>query len=237
MQVLPVGHRRCRRAHGCGDSVRGPLSDVELAAESADPGFSRRHPDLSVVGAGWFSGACAVVRLRQSAHRRRDRHLRRRVPEGAGYAAGAGIRAAARRPQTREPEKAVHIRDEQRRWVQERDRSCAAPGEAPARIAACLAAFYRTRSAAIAAALAAAAPTLPPAAPELSARLSDTTVSAAADGQVLLTVEASGRFAIRAESKTGVALQLVDMITGPSDVAGEPGGRDGRLDVLLDKGV
>src|SRR5262245_41285330 len=87
------------------------------------------------------------------------------------------------------------------------------------------------------AALAAAAPALPPAAPEPSARLSGATVSAATDGQVLLTVEASGRFAIRAESKTGVALQLVDMITGPGDVAGEPGGRDGRLDVLLDRGV
>src|SRR5262245_31839380 len=80
-----------------------------------------------------------------------------------------------------------------------------------------------------AAALTAAAPALPPAAPEPSARLSGATLSAAADGQVLLTVEASGRFAIRAESKTGVALQLVDMITGPGDVAGEPGGGDVRL--------
>ena len=78
---------------------------------------------------------------------------------------------------------------------------------------------------------------LPPAVPEPSARLSGATVSASADGQVLLTVAASGRFAIRAVSKTGVALQLVDMITGPGDVAGEPGVRDGRLDVLLDKGV
>src|SRR5215813_6278900 len=139
--------------------------------------------------------------------------------------------------QAREPEQAVHIRDEQRRWVQERERRCAAPGEAPARIAACVAEFYRTRIAALAAALAAAAPALLPAAPEPSARLSGTTVSAAADGQVLLTVEASGRFAIRAESKTGVALQVVDMITGPGDVAGETGVRDGRLDVLLDRGV
>src|SRR5215831_9255527 len=87
------------------------------------------------------------------------------------------------------------------------------------------------------ASLATAAPALPPAGPEPSARLSGATVSASADGQVLLTVEASGRFAIRAVSKTGVALQLVDMITGPGDVAGEPGVRDGRLDVLLDKGV
>src|SRR5262245_50493632 len=139
--------------------------------------------------------------------------------------------------QAREPEKAAQIRDEQRRWVQERERSCAAQGESPARIVACIAGFYRARSAAIAAVLTTAAPALPPTTPETSARLSDATVSSAADGQVLLTVEASGRFAIRAESKTGVALQLVDMITGPGAVAGEPGVRDGRLDVLLDKGV
>src|SRR5262245_4006830 len=115
----------------------------------------------------------------------------------------------------RDPEKAVHIRDEQRRWVQERDRSCTAQGEVPARIAVCLAGLYRARLAALAAAIPDAAPALPSAAPEPSARLSGATVSAAADGQVLLTVEASGRFAIRAESKVGVALQLVDMIAGP----------------------
>src|SRR5215470_4659408 len=139
--------------------------------------------------------------------------------------------------QLREPEKAAHLRDEQRRWVQERDRSCSAQGDTPAHIATCLTELYRTRSAALAAALSTTAPVLPPEAAEPSARLSDATVSAAADGQVLLAVEASGHFALRATSKTGVALQLVDMITGPGDVAGEPGGRDGRLDVLLDKGV
>src|SRR5712691_10084857 len=90
--------------------------------------------------------------------------------------------------QAREPERAAQIRDEQRRWVQERDRSCAAQGEAPARIAACLAGLYHTRSAGLAAAVSAAAPALPPSAPEPSARLSDATISAAADGQVLLIV-------------------------------------------------
>ena len=139
--------------------------------------------------------------------------------------------------QLRDPEKAAQLREEQRRWVQDRERSCAAQGEAPARLAACLTALYRPRSAALVAAVSATTPSLPPAESEPSARLSGATVSAAADGQVLLTVEASGRFAIRAESKTGVALQLVDMIAGPGDVAGEAGVRDGRLDVLLDKGV
>ena len=60
---------------------------------------------------------------------------------------------------------------------------------------------------------------------------------AAGEGQALLTVEVPGRFSIRAQSKTGVALQLVDMISGPGERAGDPGSRDGRLDVLLDKGV
>ncbi|PWB83317.1 MAG: hypothetical protein C3F11_07245, partial [Methylocystaceae bacterium] len=54
---------------------------------------------------------------------------------------------------------------------------------------------------------------------------------------VLLTIPAPGRYAIAARSASGVALQLVDMITGPGDVAGAAGLRDGRLDLLLDKGV
>ena len=62
-------------------------------------------------------------------------------------------------------------------------------------------------------------------------------VPAAGEGQVLLAVEAPGRFSIRSQSKTGVALQLVDMISGPGERAGDPGTRDGRLDVLLDRGV
>jgi hypothetical protein len=74
-----------------------------------------------------------------------------------------------------------------------------------------------------------------PAAP--TARLGSDIVSASLDGEVLLNVDVPGRFAIRADSRTGVALQLVDMIAGPGDVAGEAGVRDGRLDVLLDKGT
>src|SRR5439155_17320533 len=47
--------------------------------------------------------------------------------------------------QAREPEKVAQIRDEKRRWIQERERSCAAQGETPARIAACIAGFYHAR--------------------------------------------------------------------------------------------
>ncbi|MGA2124986.1 MAG: hypothetical protein ABSG76_02430 [Xanthobacteraceae bacterium] len=78
---------------------------------------------------------------------------------------------------------------------------------------------------------------VPPAPAAPSARLGSGTVPASRDGEVLLSVDVPGRFAIRADSRTGVALQLVDMIAGPGDVAGEAGVRDGRLDVLLDKGT
>jgi hypothetical protein len=70
-----------------------------------------------------------------------------------------------------------------------------------------------------------------------TAHLSSSSVSASADAQAMLMVDAPGRFSIRAESRTGVALQLVDMIAGPGELAGEAGVRDGRLDVLLDKGT
>ncbi len=53
-----------------------------------------------------------------------------------------------------------------------------------------------------------------------SAWLASSEVPAAGEGQALLDVEAPGRFSVRADSKTGVALQLVDMIAGP--------GEDGR---------
>ena len=82
-----------------------------------------------------------------------------------------------------------------------------------------------------------AADNLPPAPLPAAAHLSSDTVSAAADGQAMLTVDAPGRFSIRAESKTGVALELVDMITGPGERFGEAGASDGRIDALLDKGT
>jgi len=79
---------------------------------------------------------------------------------------------------------------------------------------------------------------LPPVPPDPSARLSQSSVSAAAaDETALLTVETPGRFSIRAQSGGGVALQLVDMMMGPGEVSGKAGVRDGRLDVLLDRGV
>jgi len=46
-----------------------------------------------------------------------------------------------------------------------------------------------------------------------------------------------GRYAITATSGSGTALQLVDRLAGPGEIAGSAGERDGRLDVLLDRGT
>ena len=59
----------------------------------------------------------------------------------------------------------------------------------------------------------------------------------AGETDVLLHVTTPGRFALRAASPTGTALQLVDMLTGPGDRAGWPGKQDGRIDALLDIGT
>ncbi len=62
-------------------------------------------------------------------------------------------------------------------------------------------------------------------------------VPADRDASALVTIPAPGRYSIRTQSGSGVSVQLVDMIAGPGDVAGAGGVRDGRLDLLLDKGV
>src|SRR5581483_2678981 len=78
---------------------------------------------------------------------------------------------------------------------------------------------------------------LPAGPAQAAATLSDAHIPADQDGAVLLEVQAGGRFSLRAQSATGVALQLIDMATGPGDIAGAAGVRDGRIDVLLDKGT
>jgi hypothetical protein len=73
--------------------------------------------------------------------------------------------------------------------------------------------------------------------PSGTAHISPDRASASGDGEAMLTVDAPGRFSLRAESQTGVALQLVDMISGPGEIVGEAGVRNARLDVLLDRGI
>jgi uncharacterized protein len=78
---------------------------------------------------------------------------------------------------------------------------------------------------------------LPASAPDPEAGLSRVTVPAGGRTDVMLEVNAPGRFAIRAESRTGVALQLVGQMSGPGEQEGEPGLKDGRIDELLDRGT
>jgi len=55
--------------------------------------------------------------------------------------------------------------------------------------------------------------------------------------EALLTVPRFGRVALLAKSPQGTGLQLVDRMSGPGPTAGQPGGADGRLDLLLDAGT
>ena len=73
--------------------------------------------------------------------------------------------------------------------------------------------------------------------PPAEATLDQDRLPTAGEHATLLRVVHPGRFAIKAESPTGTALQLVDMLTGPSDLAGEAGTGDGRIDQLLDAGT
>ncbi len=68
------------------------------------------------------------------------------------------------------------------------------------------------------------------------AELERTEVPAAGSAAVELTVRRFGRYAISAASAQGVALTLVRRMSGPGESDGVPGERDGRLDVLLERG-
>jgi len=73
--------------------------------------------------------------------------------------------------------------------------------------------------------------------PNPEAALDRASLPAAERMETKLRVTQPGRFAITAKSSTGVALQLVDMLTGPSETMGLAGQTDGRVDALLDVGT
>lgn len=79
-----------------------------------------------------------------------------------------------------------------------------------------------------------ASPAAPPAA---TATVDQDKFPTAGQHDTLLHVLQPGRFSIRVRSQSGVAIQLVDMLTGPSEPSGEAGATDGRLDALLDVGT
>ncbi|OWJ63788.1 hypothetical protein [Inquilinus limosus] len=91
--------------------------------------------------------------------------------------------------------------------------------------------------AALAASPALAQTAIPAAPVAASATVDRDKLPAAGQHDTLLRVLQPGRFSIRVSSPSGVAIQLVDMLTGPSEPSGEAGVADGRLDVLLDIGT
>ena len=145
------------------------------------------------------------------------------------------------------PDRAADLRRDLLRWLRTRDAACAVPA---AQLTACLTGQLTARLAALTPAPEAkpAAPPPPPAPrevqvpsqanpPAAAALLDAATLPAAAEAGTKLHVTGAGRFAVALHSKTGAALQFVDMLTGPSDISGEAGAQDGRLDLLLDAGT
>ncbi|MFH1177877.1 MAG: hypothetical protein V1750_10765, partial [Acidobacteriota bacterium] len=61
-------------------------------------------------------------------------------------------------------------------------------------------------------------------------------VPAAGRHEAILTIAAFGRYAVTVASQQGVALQLVDRMAGPGEIAGRTGEEDGRLEAFLDRG-
>lgn len=176
-------------------------------------------------------------------------HLRQLDSElGAAYAAAL----------TRDPADANTIRQAQRSWASGRQ-ACITP-KGSTNPEQCLTASYANRLAALIpkteqpprAATTPAAPvqdqvsaafaepraaTGLPAIPTAAGTLERDHFTTAGETDILLHITTPGRFAIRATSPTGTALQLVDMLTGPGERQGWPGRQDGRIDALLDTGT
>ncbi len=166
----------------------------------------------------------------------------------------------------RQPERRDAMRQELLAWLRQRDAECRVPSGAleaclSRQLTRRLAALTPPASTAAVAAPApvaapaapATAPAAPAAAPAPPAAPADPAIPhgfdqpapaahldqaslPAGQASTLLHVTSPGRFAITAHSGGGTALQLIDMLTGPGEVAGAAGAQDGRLDVLLDVG-
>ncbi|MFJ6327073.1 MULTISPECIES: lysozyme inhibitor LprI family protein [unclassified Rhizobium] len=174
-----------------------------------------------------------------------------------------------------DPAKLAELKQQQRRWLSDRNKSCTDSN--PAHLTKCLLTIYQARIVELNAPHSLASDnasnpspsvepskstvketqvpgglyrvtSAPAAAPQVSSprslpeplpqpQLASNSFPADQDGSTLMTVAGPGRVAIRAHSSSGVALQLVDMMTGPGERMGAPGVSDGRIDALLDKGT
>ena len=68
-------------------------------------------------------------------------------------------------------------------------------------------------------------------------RLEQTEFDAHGMNETLLHVSVPGRYSLQAQSDQGTKLEIVDRMAGPFAAAGSAGEQDGRLDLLLDKGI
>ncbi len=127
------------------------------------------------------------------------------------------------------------LQAEQRDWLKSRLTQCKLPAQghldltAAAPSTACLAKLYRTRIDQLTAVARTATP------PE-SLGFAAARLPATGRQETILTVPRFGRYTITVASDQGSALQLIDRLSGPGDAAGEAGGRNGRLDVFLERG-
>ncbi len=118
----------------------------------------------------------------------------------------------------------------------------------PAKATACLVALYQDRIAALNAAASAtpvpsdetgiAVPAPAPAPESLPTALGLEHAALPAKGEqnTILSIAQFGRYSVSVKSGQGVALQLVDRMTGPGAVMGGAGESDGRVDAFLDRG-
>jgi hypothetical protein len=68
------------------------------------------------------------------------------------------------------------------------------------------------------------------------ARLRRTEVPAAGRQETILSVERFGRYSVRAASRQGTAVRVIDRMAGELGSAGEAGRENGRVDLFLDRG-
>ncbi|HEY4164181.1 MAG TPA: lysozyme inhibitor LprI family protein, partial [Dongiaceae bacterium] len=148
----------------------------------------------------------------------------------------------------------------QRVWLKSRFAACGIPTATGAKLSdsqkagACLLALYRDRINELpvlaqnsqpgtpqASDQPVANPTVPVAAPvseslPTALGLARTEFPATGEQDTILSIAQFGRYSVSVKSAQGVALQLVDRMTGPSEAQGEPGSADGRIDAFLDRG-
>ena len=72
--------------------------------------------------------------------------------------------------------------------------------------------------------------------PPASAEVEPESVPAVGERRTILTVPEFGRYSIELKSRAGARLEAVDRMAGTLGADGVPGERDGRLDLLLDRG-